>query len=309
MNKIDLTKCEQGQLFYAKLQTGYDYDSAYLVGIFIGFPTKMTSAFSVGTYDDKSIYTHSMESSCIPKDKDDYYDGVLGQSQILYQEICFITSDESCIETSKAYVDNVVNIQLQQPTNPKKLKYMLMNKIKVLRGKIPNYSTYLTRTAMMLSSNEKNVFLTKLRNIDTMETVLQKVNERYCFLKGVENTYNSFGKVQHKVLGKVYLKKREKDFTLYAYIGRLDNSTDKPYVFVTLCRNESPNQYPVYARQIQKANSWYVDTAIQKNRGKVLRMTETKFSALLETDLQFTNQDSYWMDVLKKQNLNLIEYL
>ena len=304
MNKIDLTKCEQGQLFYARLQTGYNYDSAYLVGIIVGIPTKIVYAHT--TFDDKSIYTHSMESSSIPQGKEDYYAGVLGSSQILYQEICYITSDESCREATKEYVDKVVNIQLQQPMNPKKLKYMFMYNIKVLLGKVQNYSTYLTRTAMLISGNEKNVFLTKLRNIDTMDTVLQKINEKYISLKDVENTYNSFGKVQNKVLGRVYLKKNESDFDLFAYIGRIDNSTDKPYVFVTLCRNERPNQYSVYASSIKKASSWYIDTAIQKNKGKVLRMSETKFSALLETDLQLTNQSSYWVS---NQNINMIEHL
>lgn len=56
MNKVDLTKCEQGQLFYARLQTGYDYDSAYLVGIIVGVTTKMVFAHNVQTYDDKNIY-------------------------------------------------------------------------------------------------------------------------------------------------------------------------------------------------------------------------------------------------------------
>ena len=54
MNKLDLTKCEQGQLFYARLQTGYDYGSAYLVGIIVGIPTKMVFAFlkMISTIDD-----------------------------------------------------------------------------------------------------------------------------------------------------------------------------------------------------------------------------------------------------------------
>ena len=309
MNKLDLTKCEQGQLFYARLQTGYDYGSAYLVGIIVGIPTKMVFAHSVQTYDDKNIYMHNMESMVLQQSTDAYYNMVLGQSQVLYQEVCYITSDESCREATQEYVNKVVNIQLQQPINQKKLKYMLMNNIQVLLGKIPNYSTYLTRTAMTLTGTEKDIFLTKLKNIDTMETVLQKINEKYSFLKDVENTYNSFGKVQNKVLGRVYLKKNESDFDLFAYIGRLDNSTDKPYVFVTLCRNERPNQYSVYASSIKKARSWYINTAIQKNKGKVLRMSETKFSALLETDLQLTNQDSYWTYSLTNRNLNLVEYL
>lgn len=266
MNKLDLTKCEQGQLFYARLQTGYDYGSAYLVGIIVGVPTKMVSEHTGNTYDDKSLYTHNIESMVLQRDAETCYDSVLWPSQILYQEICYITSDESCREATQEYVNKVVNIQLQQPINQKKLKYMLMFNIKVLLGKIPNYSAYLTRTAMTITGTEKDIFLTKLKNMDTIETVIQQVNERYSFLKGVESAYNSFGKVQHKVLGRVYLKKREKDFDLYAYIGRLDNSTDKPYVFVTLCKNESPNQYSYYARRIKKASNWYIDTAIQKQK-------------------------------------------
>lgn len=171
---------------------------------------------------------------------------------------------------------------------------------------LASWECQLTRTAMTLTGTEKDIFLTKLKNIDTFATVIQKVNDRYNFLKDIENTYNSFGKVQNKVLGRVYLKKNESDFDLFAYIGRLDNSTDKPYVFVTLCRNERPNQYSVYASSIKKARSWYVNTAIQKNKGKVLRMSETKFSALLETDLQLTNQSSYWVS---NQNINMIEHL
>ena len=309
MNKVDLTKCEQGQLFYARLQTGYDYDSAYLVGIIVGVPTKMVFAHNAKTYDDNNIYTHNMESMVLQQSTDAYYNMVLGQSQVLYQEVCYITSDESCREATQEYVNKVVNIQLQQPINQKKLKYMLMNNIQVLLGKIPNYSTYLTRTAMTLTGTEKDIFLTKLQNIDTFATVIQKVNDRYNFLKGVENTYNSFGKVQNKVLGRVYLKKKQSDFDLYAYIGRLDNSTDKPYVFVTLCRNESPNQYSLFANRIRNAKAWYIDTAIQNNRGRVLRMNETKFLSLLETDLQLTNQDSYWTYSLTNRNLNLVEYL
>ena len=152
-----------------------------------------------------------------------------------------------------------------------------------------------------------------IRNVTIMQdNVLVKISELGCsatFLKGVENTYNSFGKVQNKVLGRVYLKKKQFDFDLYAYIGRLDNSIDKPYVFVTLCRNESPNQYSLFASRIRNAKAWYIDTAIQQNRGKVLRMNETKFSSLLETDLQLTKQDSYWTYSLTNRNLHLVEYL
>ena len=125
-----------------------------------------------------------------------------------------------------------------------------MNNIQVLLGKIPNYSTYLTRTAMTLTGTEKDIFLTKLQNIDTFVTVIQKVNDKYNFLKGIENIYNSFGKVQNKVLGRVYLKKKQFDFDLYAYIGRLDNSIDKLYVFVILCRNENAIQLLLFSSRI-----------------------------------------------------------
>ena len=73
MNKLDLTKCEQGQLFYARLQTGYDYDSAYLVGIIVGIPTKMVSAHTLNTYDDNNIYTHNIESMVLQQSTDAYY--------------------------------------------------------------------------------------------------------------------------------------------------------------------------------------------------------------------------------------------
>ena len=62
MSKLDLTKCEQGQLFYARLQTGYDYDSAYLVGIIVGVPISIPNSSS-----NSSIRVNLLVSLCIKK--------------------------------------------------------------------------------------------------------------------------------------------------------------------------------------------------------------------------------------------------
>lgn len=307
MMDLDLTKCGQGQLFCAKLESR-DYSNAYLVEILIGFPTKMVSSYNASLYDDKDLYTNIMDSVMLQSDKNFYFNLILGRSRIVYQELCFITSDDTCREVTKEYVDKVVNIQLQKPMSLKNLKYMRMDNIKLLLDVIPNYSSYLARTAMMLSSKEKDLFITTMRNIDTLETVNNKLQERYDILKRVETSYKSFGKVQNKVLGRVYLKKKKSGFDLYVYIGRLNNNT-KPYVFVTLCRDEDSNRYSAYVKDIKDANCWYIDTAIQRNKGKVLRMDETKFSNLVETDLQIRNQTSHWVAEKKNQNWDIAEYL
>lgn len=76
-----------------------------------------------------------------------------------------------------------------------------------------------------------------------------------------------------------------------------------------MCRDEDSNRYSAYVKDIKDANCWYIDTAIQRNKGKVLRMDETKFSNLVETDLQIRNQTSHWVAEKKNQNWDIAEYL